>query len=222
MCASSADCVSGDTCTSGVCSVATCSATNALIDDFEDANNVVSLLEGRTGALYTYVDTTGSTISPGAGSTFIPALGGNAGSARAAHFSGHLSSASTVWGGFGADFLSPKAVYNASKYTGITFWAKKGSSTANSGVRVKVPDRNTDAVGGICTSCSNDFGTDLTLSTTWTKFTIPFSSMTQQAGWGAPRPAHIDATGVVAVQFQVTTPGINYDTWVDDLSFICN
>jgi hypothetical protein len=113
-------------------------------------------------------------------------------------------------------------VYNASKYTGISFFAKKGSTTANGAVRVKVPDRNTDPTGGICTSCSNDFGVDLTLTTTWTKYTIPFSGMTQQAGWGAPRPAKIDPTGVVAVQFQVGTTGQVYDIWVDDVTFTCN
>jgi hypothetical protein len=122
----------------------------------------------------------------------------------------------------GMDFLAPKGLYNASKYTGISFYAKKGSSTASSAVRVKVPDRNTDPTGNICTSCSNDFGVDLTLTTTWTKYTIPFSSMTQQAGWGAPRPTKIDPTGVVAVQFQVTTPGAVYDIWVDDVTFTCN
>jgi len=222
-CTVASDCASGATCTSGVCSVSSaCTATNALIDNFDDGNNLVSALEGRSGGLYTYVDTTGSTISPATGTVFLPALGGNAGSARAAHFTGHLSGASTVWAGFGADFLTPKALYNASKYKSITFWAKKGVSTALSNVRVKVPDRNTDSVGGICTACSNDFGTDVTLATAWTKYTLPFSAMTQLAGWGAPRPQHLDPTGIVAVQFQVTSANANYDIWVDDLSFDCN
>jgi hypothetical protein len=34
-------------------------------------------------------------------------------------------------------------------------------------MRIKVPDRNTDLVGGVCTQCNNDFGNDLTLTTTW-------------------------------------------------------
>ena len=46
--------------------------------------------------------------------------------------------------------------------------------------------------------------------------------MTQQAGWGAPRPTKIDPTGVVAVQFQVAAPNATYDIWVDDVTFICN
>ncbi|HVV53637.1 MAG TPA: hypothetical protein VHO06_28535 [Polyangia bacterium] len=215
-------CAVGASCSGGVCSAAACTTTNALIDNFEDGNNQIVLLEGRDGPDYTYADTTGTTITPAAGSTFVSATPGNAGSTRAAHFNGKLSTAATVWAGFGMDFLAPKGLYNASKYAGISFYAKLGSSTASSAVRVKLPDRNTDPTGGVCTQCSNDFGADLTLTTTWTKYTILFANMTQQAGWGAPRPAAIDPTGVVAVQFQVTAPGATYDIWVDDVTFTCN
>jgi hypothetical protein len=215
-------CAAGAACASGACSAAACSAATALIDDFEDGNNQVSLLDGRTGPLYTYVDTIGSTVSPGAGSIFAPAAGGNGTSARAAHVSGHLAGSGTVWAGMGMDLLTPKALYNGAKYTGISFFAKKGSSAASGALRVKVPDRDTDPTGAICTVCSNDFGSDITLNTAWTKYTIPFSAMTQQAGWGAPRPAAIDPTGLVAVQFQVTAAGATYDIWIDDVTFNCN
>jgi outer membrane protein assembly factor BamB len=215
-------CAIGASCTAGVCSAAACTTTNALIDDFEDGNNQIAALEGRNGADYTYADITGSTITPTAGSTFVPVTPGNGTSTRAAHFNGMLSGATTVWAGMGMDLLAPKGLYNASKYTGISFFAKKGSTTANGAVRVKIPDRNTDPTGAICTSCSNDFGVDLTLTTAWTKYTIPFSTMAQQAGWGAPRPAKIDPTGVVAVQFQVGATGQLYDIWVDDVTFTCN
>jgi endoglucanase len=223
-CSADADCIAGDFCSAGACSASApaCTAAIAVIDDFEDGNNQVRLLDGRNGPLYTYADSAGSTITPAAGSTFAPATPGNGTSARAAHFSGTLAGSSSVFAGFGADMLAPKALYSASKYTGISFFAKKGSASASSAVRVKVPDRNTDPTGGVCTSCFNDFGADLTLTTTWTKFTIPFSSMAQLAGWGAPRPAHIDSTGVLSVQFQVTAPGAAYDIWIDDLTFTCN
>ena len=220
-CTTTADCATGLTCTAGACGAA-CSATTAVIDDFEDANNQVALLEGRNGPLYSYADTVGTTITPAAGSTFVPAVGGNAGSARAAHFNGTVASSGTVYAGMGLDFISPKALYNASKYTGIAFWAKKGSSAANGNMRVKMPDRNTDPVGGVCTSCFNDFGADLNLTTTWTRYAIPFTSMTQIAGWGAPRPSQVDPTGVLAVQFQITVAGASYDFWIDDVVFTCN
>src|SRR6185369_11524604 len=47
-CGTTADCATGLTCTSGVCGAA-CSATTAIIDDFEDGNNQIALLEGRNG-----------------------------------------------------------------------------------------------------------------------------------------------------------------------------
>jgi hypothetical protein len=36
----------------------------------------------------------------------------------------------------------------------------------------RLPDGN----GGVCTSGSNDFGVDLTLTTAWTQFTISLAS----------------------------------------------
>ena len=177
-------------------------------------------LELRNGPLYTYADTVGSTITPAAGSIFAPAAGGNGGSTRAARINGTLAGG-TVWAGLGMDLLAPKALYNASKYSGVAFWARKATTASNGAVRVKVPDRNTDPTGGVCTSCFNDFGADVNLTTTWTRYVVPFTSMTQQAGWGAPRPAQIDKTGLVAVQFQLSAPGTSYDIWIDDVTFTC-
>jgi hypothetical protein len=215
-------CAAGATCSAGACSAPACTTTNALIDNFEDGNNQVALLESRNGPLYTIRDNLGTTITPAVGTTFVPATGGNGGSARAAHITGQIANTSPVWAGFALDFLAPQALYNASKYTGITFFAKKGTSTAASAMRIKVPDRNTDPVGHVCTTCNNDFGNDLTLTTSWQQFTVRFSTMTQQAGWGAPRPAHIDPTGLLGLKFQLETKGAAFDVWIDDVQFICN
>jgi hypothetical protein len=38
----------------------------------------------------------------------------------------------------------------------------------------------------------------------------------------AREAAHLDPTGIVAVQFQVTAAGASYDIWVDDVTFTCN
>src|SRR5207244_2746669 len=78
-------CGAGATCSNGVCGAAACTTTAALIDNFEDGNNQVSLLESRNGPLYTIRDNLGTTITPAVGTTFVPATGGNGGSARAAH-----------------------------------------------------------------------------------------------------------------------------------------
>jgi hypothetical protein len=213
-------CGAGSGCSSGACSA--CSITNALIDNFDDNDNVIRPLESRNGLISTYKDALGSTITPAAGSTFTSATPGNGGTGRAAHITGHLANSnSTIFAGVNLDFKNPRVTYDAA-YTGFTFWAKKGSSSANGAVRVKVPDVNTDAAGGVCTSCGNDFGTNLTLTTTWTQYTVRFSTLTQESGAGSPRPPSIDATHLYGIKFQSQTKNATYDIWIDDVTFICN
>ncbi|MBV9950250.1 MAG: hypothetical protein JOZ69_25640, partial [Myxococcales bacterium] len=86
-------------------------------------------------------------------------------------------------------------------------------------VRLKVPDVATDPDGKVCTECFNDFGSDLTLSTEWKQYVIPFSDMSQMEGWGAPHPKGIDKSKIYGMQWQVNSPGADYDIWVDDVQF---
>jgi endoglucanase len=195
------------------------------IDDAEDNNNQVVRQKGRAGYWYTYGDKLGSTITPPTGASggkFAMSAGGANGSKFAAHMSGQIaSSGEPLYSGMGFSFTDPKAAYDAKAngYTGISFWAKIGSGSAAQ-VRLKVPDVATDPDGKVCTNaCFNDFGADLTLTETWTKYTIPFSTMTQMDGWGDPHPPAIDASKLYGVQFQVTTMGAQYDVWIDDLQF---
>lgn len=191
---------------------------DGVIDDAEDDNNQIAPNKGRGGYWYTFLDKAGSTIQPAAGSTFAMSAGGAEGSAHAAHMSGKVGNGTVVYGGMGFNFVDPKGMYDASAYKGISFWAKVGPGSGTH-VRVKVPDVNTDDAGKVCTACFNDFGTDLELTTTWTKYTLPFSSMTQMVGWGAPQPGAITASKLFGVQWQVNTPGASYDVWVDDVEF---
>jgi endoglucanase len=131
---------------------------------------------------------------------------------------GHISGASIVFAGMGANFLDPKGPYDASKYGGISFWAKRGPGTTPK-VRFKIPDAATDPDGGICSACYNDFGIDLKLTEEWTQYIIPFSSLKQERGWGAPHPKGIDVTQLFAAQFQVNDKSRDYDVWIDDLKF---
>jgi endoglucanase len=118
------------------------------------------------------------------------------------------------------NFVDPKAAYDASKYAGISFWARKGE-TSTPKVRLKVPDANTDPDGGTCVECFNDFGGDLTLTNEWKMYIYPFTAMKQMPGWGNPRKPHITPAKIYGIQFQVNVPSANYDIYVDDLKFIC-
>jgi endoglucanase len=118
------------------------------------------------------------------------------------------------------NFVDPKGPYDASKYAGISFWAKKAENSTGK-VRLKVPDTNTDPDGSVCTECFNDFGGDLNVTTDWKQYIFPWKAMKQMPGWGNPRKPHVTPSKIYGVQFQVNVPSANYDIFVDDLKFIC-
>jgi endoglucanase len=194
---------------------------DGVLDDGEDNNNQVLAQKGRGGYWYTFADKSGTTITPmagAAGGTFSMSPGGANGSQFAARINGKVAASGTVFGGMGFNFADPKAAFDVSTYKGISFWARRGETSTGS-VRVKLPDVNTDQDGRTCTECFNDFGVDLELTTTWTKYTVIFSWAQQMPGWGAPRPAAVESSKMYGVQWQVNAPGADYDISIDDIQF---
>jgi len=192
----------------------------ALIDDGEDNNNQGAVKEGRGGYWYTYVDEMGSTVNPPAGSVggqFTMSEGGAENSQFAARINGTLASGGVIFGAMGVNFTDPKDVYDASKYGGISFWAKRGAGSVDT-VRVKMPDINTDPEGENCSKCFDDFGADITLTESWKKYVIPFSRLKQQ-GWGDKKRL-VEKSQVFGLQWQAQVPGGSYDIWVDDIRFV--
>ncbi|WP_437964597.1 CIA30 family protein [Sorangium sp. So ce260] len=202
--------------------------TIEMIDDMEDNDNAILAKGGRVGYWYTFNDgTAGATQDPppdpeGTGETpftmtaLDPARGQSTTAARS------WGSGFEGWGiGFGFDLSSvegAKAVYDASAYTGITFWAKvgAGSSTAAS---VLISDASTDAVGGACTDECDAWQKQLaSISEEWQQFTIPFADL-KQGGWGTPAATEqIDAAKLYSIQFQVGEAA-TFDLYIDDLAF---
>jgi endoglucanase len=192
------------------------------VDDGEDGNNQIMPISGRGGYWYTYSDKAGSTIDPPAGEaggTFSMSEGGAKGSALSARMRGKIGRANIVFAGMGFSFVDPKGPYDASKFDGLAFFAKAGEGSTSS-VRMKVPDVNTDKDGKVCTECYNDFGADLTLTSAWKRYVVPFATMKQLSGWGAPHPDGIDKTKLYGVQWQVASPGAAYDIWVDEVELV--
>ena len=193
-----------------------------IIDDFEDNNNQNTVIDGRGGYWYTFLDKVGSTIWPESGEqggTFSPSEGGY-NSKFAGAVKGKIGTGAIVFAGPGMNFVDPKGVYDASKYEGVTFFAKRAANSTGK-VRLKVPDASTDPEGGVCSECFNDFGTDLNLTEQWQRYTIPFHDMKQLEGWGAPRKPHIDSSKIFGLQWQVQVQGADYDFAIDNLAFIC-
>jgi endoglucanase len=196
---------------------------NAMIDDGEDGNNQNLPLDGRGGYWYTFKDKGTTTVDPAAGEeggTFAMSEGGH-GSQFAARYHGKVGTGAIVFSGLGMNFIDPKGQYDASKYSGISFWAKRGESSTGK-VRLKVPDVNTDPDGAVCTECFNDFGADMTFTTEWKQYVFPFKKMKQLAGWGNPLKKQVTPSKIYGIQFQVNVPSASYDIYVDDLKFTCD
>ena len=197
-----------------------CPPSVGMISDGE-SDNKTNFIEGRGGYWYTFVDKGGSDVWPLAGAlggTFEMSDGGANGSKHAARMKGKVGGGDVLYAGMGLNFVDPKGQYDASKFKGISFWAKKDpGSTGN--VRLKVPDVHTDPEGGICKDCFNDFGADLQLTDTWTQYTFPFTSLKQIKTWGDQFSDGIDPSKIYGIQFQVNEPGATFDVWVDDIQF---
>jgi hypothetical protein len=198
--------------------------TQPLIDDMEHADGSILSNCNRVGFWFTFNDaTTSATQTPAQGANFLPSLipnGGRGSSTHAAHTTG---SGFTVWGaGMGFDLndqggSSTKQTYDASNFTGFTFWVMAGQGGATT-VRFNVPTKATDPAGNLCSpaaKCNDHFGTTVQLTMSWTQVTINFSQL-QQLGWGTP--ATFQASQVYGVEFQFD-PNKTFDLWVDDISF---
>jgi hypothetical protein len=192
---------------------------NGLIDDLEDNDNKVEPLENRSGYWFSYVDSAGSSLQP---APFAMSPNGAGSSKFAVHISGKLGASGNVFAGVGFNFIEPKQTYDATAYKGISLRAKSGAASSHV-VRIKVGDVNTVPEGNVCKDkCYNDFGVDLNLTEDWAKYSIPFKAMTQQPGWGDPRPKAIDVSQLFGVQFAESQPGATFDVWVDDIQFVCD
>jgi hypothetical protein len=198
------------------CSGAAKVAADGLIDDFEDNNNQVAKAGGRDGYWWAAKDPNGSTIEP---QKLAPVDGGAGGSAKALHVTGNTVSTDGAWGvNVGTNFMSAKVPYDGARYAGISFKAKVGPNSTKT-VRFKVGDVNTHQDAGICKSCWNHFGKDITLTNEWQEYTVLFSELKQADGWGDPRPPALSPDKLWAFDFTVG-PGANFDLWIDDVHFV--
>jgi endoglucanase len=189
------------------------------VDDAEDNNNQVLVQGGRKGYWYTFVDKAGTSISPPAGTKFLMSPGGSRDSKYAARMLGKVSgNGDPLFAGMGFSFMDPKGAYDASAYTGVSFYGKIGAGSTKT-VRLKVPDIDTDPAGKRCSECFNDFGADLTMDEHWKRYFVPFATMKQMEGWGSPTPPTVDKSKLYGLQWQVVAQGASYDVWIDDVQF---
>jgi hypothetical protein len=226
------------------CGMAAGVAADKLIDDLEDGDNTIGNGEGqpmppaRIGYWFTYnekTDTPGSscTQSPApdpAGLLPFPptAMPGN-GSMYGAKTSG--TGCTSTWGaGIGVDFNNcnmKSNAYDASAYTGISFWYKsKTPIRVLVGTKPNLPS----AEGGACASdCYNHHGKNFAASTAGTAATITWAELsgTTQIGSPAADPQTygtkrgFNPAQLLNLQVQVDqSGGASFEIWLDDLSFL--
>lgn len=179
-----------------------------LIDDFTDGDQRILERDGRSGAWFAFDDGTGTSN----GVEIFPEGRDGKG------FSLLISAEShTRWGGGVGALLKEGATgagetYDASGFTGISFWA---SADRTQDVSVMIPDFYTDSRGR-CTKCSDHFYVSFVATTEWKQYRFAWDSFKQQ-GFGDARPK-LDTRRIYAIQFQYGRGG-PYGVLIDDLAF---
>ncbi|MET0794903.1 MAG: hypothetical protein ABW061_25515 [Polyangiaceae bacterium] len=222
-CTVTAKCNEAADCDSYICTKSKCVGditvpANQVIDDFEDGEfnlPTTPALEGRVGQWYPYGDPAG-----------IPTMAiapiKRAASTECIHGAGKDFQ---TWGaGLGVDLnqtgssTATKKPYDASDYTGVTFWARVDVATS---LTLVLPDGNTDKAGGKCTTCDHHWYKTLQVGTTWQRYTVTFDSLILEPNTVPPPPDHLDSAALVSVQFRVpSNNGAQYDMYIDDVAFV--
>jgi hypothetical protein len=189
-----------------------------MIDDMNDGDRFIPQVNGRAGAWKDEGDaTSSSTMFPDPAGLFTMTNPGDACRKYAAY----------VYGGPFVDgnplfYFGIGGPYDASKYEGVSFWAKIDSGSS-SGLRVAFPDKDTQPDGGLCqasvagNSCWDHYGKHIDITTTWTKWQVSFNELAQ-IGWGRAG-AGFDRSTIYEVQFQL--PGNEkFGVWIDDVALV--
>jgi hypothetical protein len=204
-----------------------------LIDDMENDGNLgVGWLDGPNlkGTWFVFDDgTAGGVLTPPQGSpaalviSLIP--GGRGSSVHAAHVVG--SSGFTAYGaGMGFDLNAPSSAtvgaFDASAYSGFTFWARALGDAGVTDVTFNVLDRNTAPIssGGTCDggACSGYYGKNLQLTSAWQEFMVLYADL-ERPVWAIEDGLAFDPTHMIGCEFQVAQ-GQAFDLWVDDIYFL--
>jgi hypothetical protein len=148
---------------------------------------------------------------------------GASGAGYAINSFGTTSTSASAWGalvglslndsGFGSE------AYDAESrgYVGVRFKARR-SGTTTSTLRVEFADTYTDPGGGFCTTaCFDHWGTSITLSSSWTTYTIYWTQLTSGT-WGVPSMS-FDPGGMFVIQW-LFPPSVTFDIYIDDIEFI--
>lgn len=184
------------------------SSTSRLIDDFEDGDSNLPSSTGLDGYWFAFSDQTVGTLDPPDGSRITPVPGGAAGTARAARIAGE------GFESFGAGMIlrinAAECAVDVSRRRGVTFWVKGKSNLTLSVATVQTLDTQ------VCNPCNDHYHRTMTLTNTWTSYTVLWSDLTQ-FGWGTP--VRFDTTQVEYLQFAFDA-NASFELYLDEVSFL--
>ncbi len=107
------------------------------------------------------------------------------------------------------------ALFDASDYDGISFYAKAGAAID---VRVELAQENSDPFYGLCVedvSCYNNPALTVAVGTEWTRYVVPFAALTTN-----PDLPLLAVTPGTIKHWQFAMPVGDFDFWLDDLYFV--
>jgi len=202
-----------------------------LLDDMEDGNNQISMRQSRVGWWYTYHDETAGVLAPAPMTdvTMEAIPGGRCGkSQKAMRVTG---SGFMNWGaGYGFDLnfdttANTRVLYDATAAKGVTFWARVGDPSIKK-IRLNVHDQWSDPAGKHCdetinsgpTSCYDAFGSDVILTTTWTRYTFKWAELAQRQ-FGIARDS-LDVANLTQIHWDIPPSSPVFDIWIDDVAFV--
>jgi hypothetical protein len=195
-------------------------APGPLIDDMEDGSGRICGGSGRVGVWYAFNDGLGSQVPAPttAGEPISPVEipGGRGASRRAMHT---LGTGFTDWGvgiGIDLDYDGTRyGRYDASAFTGITFWARSDILDAGLMVRIGTAATTMDIYGGVCTK-EPCYPADIILrpEVGWTRYWVPFTHLVSQSS----SSRGVEVNKLTNIQFMAVDHG-DFDFWIDDLAF---
>jgi hypothetical protein len=195
-----------------------------VIDNMEADTGKICQGNGRVGLWFTYIDSSStSAITPSTSGGALPQYMSTPRSSS--YYAMHMQGYYSTYAGMAcwlnkAAFSGSTGVYNASGYTGITFWAKGNGNGGAFNVVGQMASTEAETYGGTCTAskCAGDYYTLTGLSSSsWKQYQVPFSYLTG----GTVTP--FDPTSTWSFEFQfyskTSLAGVSFDLWIDDLSF---
>jgi hypothetical protein len=185
----------------------------AVIDDFDDGDLWLKRIAGRTGSWVGFGTPTMGTVFGEASSRCV----------ADGTYSGHLTGTNLApfggnWNGVLVDPFSMAIPFDASAYTGFSFWAATGDNAVPpTEMPIGLMTVDTSGGGGTCNPCGDYYrrrGNAILLTHTWTRWEVKFAELSQ-SGQGFPQgPLKINQLVSIMIW-----PEKTYDIWIDDVRF---